>query len=208
MEMEGFTLRDMIINGWPVLSVLAVMSIVSCTIILDRYFAFARAKTDADGFVATVVKLIAEEGNVRAIEHCRDFRNKPVADVVIKIIEQSGDRDAKERAAQNALQRRIRDLEWSLPALGTIAGTAPFVGLLGTVIGIIRAFKDIAASSGGGPEVVSAGIAEALITTAFGLFVAIPAVVGYNHFIHRLKNIAEEIDLAVYLVIEETSFKG
>jgi len=208
MGMEGFTLRDMIINGWPVLSVLVVMSILSCTIILDRYFAFAKAKTDADAFVATVMTLINEEGISRAVEHCQRFRVKPVAQVVARILQQAGDRDAKERAAQHALQCRIRDLEWSLPVLGTIAATAPFVGLLGTVIGIIKAFQHIAVSQGGGPEVVSAGIAEALITTAFGLFVAIPAVIGYNHFIHRLKNVAEEIDLAVFQVIERVAPKG
>jgi len=206
--MEGFTLRDMIINGWPVLSVLVVMSILSCTIILDRYFAFAKAKTDSDAFVAAVMTIINEEGISRAVEHCQRFRAKPVAQVVARILQQAGDRDARERAAQHALQSRIRDLEWSLPVLGTVAGTAPFVGLLGTVIGIIKAFQHIALSQGGGPEVVSAGIAEALITTAFGLLVAIPAVIGYNLFIHRLKNFAEEIDLAVFQVIEKVSPKG
>ena len=206
--MEGFTLRDMIINGWPVLSVLVIMSILSCTIILDRYFSFLKAKIDADAFVASIMTVINEQGLSAAIEQCQRFRAKPVAHVVSRILQQAGDRDAKERAAQHALQSRIRDLEWSLPVLGTIASTAPFVGLLGTVLGIIKAFQHIAASQGGGPEVVSAGIAEALITTAFGLFVAIPAVIGYNHFIHRLKNVAEEIDLAVYQVIEKVSSRG
>ena len=206
--MEGFTLRDMIINGWPVLSVLVVMSILSCTIILDRYFAFAKAKTDADAFVAGVMGIINEQGISEAVAQCQRFRAKPVAYVVSRILQQAGDRDAKDRAAQHALQSKIRDLEWSLPVLGTIASTAPFVGLLGTVLGIIKAFQHIAMSQGGGPEVVSAGIAEALITTAFGLFVAIPAVIGYNHFIHRLKNFSEEVDLAVFEVIERVSPKG
>jgi biopolymer transport protein ExbB/biopolymer transport protein TolQ len=206
--MEGFTLRDMIINGWPVLSVLVVMSILSCTIILDRYFAFLKAKTDADAFVASIMTILNEQGVSEAVAQCQRYRIKPVAQVVARILQQAGDRDAKERAAQHALQIRIRELEWSLPVLGTIASTAPFVGLLGTVIGIIKAFQHIAINQGGGPEVVSAGIAEALITTAFGLFVAIPAVIGYNHFIHRLKNVAEEIDLAVFQVVEKLSPKG
>lgn len=206
--MEGFTLRDMIINGWPVLSVLVVMSILSCTIILDRYFAFAKAKLDADAFVASILTIINEQGLSEAVAQCQRYCVKPVAQVVSRILQQSGDRDAKERAGQHALQSRIRDLEWSLPVLGSIASTAPFVGLFGTVLGIIKAFQHIAVNQGGGPEVVSAGIAEALITTAFGLFVAIPAVIGYNHFIHRLKNVSEEIDLAVYAVIEKVSSKG
>ena len=99
----------------------------------------------------------------------------------------------------------MRLLEKYVPILGTIAGTAPFVGLLGTVIGIIKAFHDISVNVGGGPEVVSAGIAEALITTAFGLVVAIPAVMAFNYFIHKVQKVAEEIDLAAYELIERLS---
>ena len=198
----------MIINGWPVLSVLAVMSILSCTIILDRYFAFLKAKMDADAFVTSIMAVLSDQGVAQAVVQCQRYRGKPVAQVVARILQQPGDRDARERAAQHALQSRIRELEWSLPVLGSIASTAPFVGLFGTVIGIIKAFQLIALNQGGGPEVVSSGVAEALITTAFGLLVAIPAVIGYNHFIHRLKNVAEEIELAVFQVIEKVSTRG
>ena len=76
------------------------------------------------------------------------------------------------------------------------------MGLFGTVAGIIRAFSDIASNSTGGAAVVSAGIAEALVTTAAGLVVAIPAIVGYNYLITQIRRLAEEIELNAHLVIE------
>jgi biopolymer transport protein ExbB/TolQ len=118
------------------------------------------------------------------------------------IITAGGDRETKERAAQHALQAEINRLEAYVPVLGTVGSTAPFVGLLGTVLGIIKSFQDIAIHSGAGPEVVSAGIAEALIATAFGLIVAIPAVMFYNYFVHKIQRLAQEIDLATFELIE------
>jgi biopolymer transport protein ExbB/TolQ len=101
------------------------------------------------------------------------------------------------------LRAQLRELETFIPILGTIGSIAPFVGLLGTVVGIIKAFKAISTSAGAaGPEVVSGGISEALLTTAAGLAVAIPAVLAYNFYITRLRRLAEEIDLAAFEAIE------
>jgi biopolymer transport protein ExbB len=199
--MGGFTLRDMIINGWPVLSFLTVFSIISATIICDRFVALRLARMNARLFVANVIRILEEEGGSRALAYCDQFR-KPIAAVVSEILLQPGGREARERALRHGLQAQVRLFEKYVPILGTIAGTAPFVGLLGTVIGIIKAFHDISVNVGGGPEVVSAGIAEALITTAFGLVVAIPAVMFFNYFIHKIQKLAEEIDLAAYDLIE------
>ncbi len=202
--MGGFTLRDMIINGWPVLSVLTVFSIISVTIMCDRIVTLRNAALNARLFMANLIKVLEEQGATRALSYCDQFR-KPVAAVAAEILLATGGRDARERALQHGLQGQVRLLEKYVPILGTIAGTAPFVGLLGTVIGIIKAFHDISVNVGGGPEVVSAGIAEALITTAFGLVVAIPAVMAFNYFIHKVQKVAEEIDLAAYELIERLS---
>jgi biopolymer transport protein ExbB/TolQ len=199
--MGGFTLRDMIINGWPVLSILMACSIVSVTIICDRFMALKAAKLNARLFVANVIKILEEQGASRALSYCDQFR-KPISAVAAEILLQPGGREAKERALRHGLQAQIHNLESWVPVLGTIAGTAPFIGLFGTVIGIIKAFHDISVNVGGGPEVVSAGIAEALITTAFGLLVAIPAVMLFNYFIHKIQKLADEIDLAAYELIE------
>jgi biopolymer transport protein ExbB/biopolymer transport protein TolQ len=100
----------------------------------------------------------------------------------------------------------MAEMKENLGVLATIGATAPFVGLLGTVIGIIHAFQKMA-TSGGGIASVSAGIAEALITTAFGLFVAIPAVWAYNYFQNRIDRFTVEMsnsgsEMAIYFLKE------
>jgi biopolymer transport protein ExbB len=92
-----------------------------------------------------------------------------------------------------ALEEKMK-MERFLSILGTMGNIAPFIGLFGTVVGIIRAFGDLAVSGSGGPSVVAAGIAEALITTAAGLVVAIPAVIFYNYFLRRVGNIMVEVE--------------
>ena len=87
-------------------------------------------------------------------------------------------------------------LEKNLNFLATVGSNAPFVGLLGTVLGIMKAFSDLAQSSGGGNDAVMAGIAHALVATAVGLFVAIPAVIGYNYFQKLVRQSLQSIDVA------------
>jgi biopolymer transport protein ExbB/TolQ len=99
-------------------------------------------------------------------------------------------------ASKEALQEDLDLVDSRLAVLGTIANAAPFIGLLGTVIGIIRAFQSISASMGGGITAVAGGIAEALVSTAFGLGVAIPASVLYNYFSHRSQRLAKDLGIA------------
>jgi len=202
--MGGFTFREMLLNSWPIISILAVMSIVSLTVILDRFTALRKARLDAALLAANIRKIIQAHGVAAAFDYCQRF-SKPAARVMASILTAGGDRDTKERAGQNALQAEIHRLEAYVPVLGTIGSTAPFVGLLGTVLGIIKSFQDIAMHAGAGPEVVSAGIAEALIATAFGLMVAIPAVIFYNYCAHKVQRLSQEIDLAMFDVIEQLS---
>ena len=81
-----------------------------------------------------------------------------------------------------------------VPFLATTGNTAPFIGLFGTVVGIIRAFHSLSVSGSAGPSVISAGIAEALVTTAAGLVVAVPAVVFYNYYLRRVETVMNEIE--------------
>lgn len=202
--MSGFLFREMIANGWPVLSILLIMSVISLTVILDRVTTLRRARMNARSFVAALIQVIREQGTERAVEFCRRVP-KPAAVVAARILLQAGDREARDRAKVHALQTQISRLESYVSVLGTIGSTAPFVGLFGTVMGIIKAFQDIAMNAGAGPEVVSAGIAEALITTAFGLLVAIPAVMFYNYCIRQVETLTQDIDLAMYDLIETLS---
>lgn len=199
--MNNVTIGDMLLRGWPVLSILLIMSILSIAIIVDRVRVIQAARLNARAFVAKLIGILREQGPERALEFCRRY-NQPVSAVSAEILMQAGSRAARERALQHAMQAEIKRLEESTPVLATVASTAPFVGLFGTVVGIIKAFASIASSNGGGPEVVSAGIAEALITTACGLLVAIPALIAYNWCVHQVQTLATEAELAVYDLVE------
>lgn len=199
--MNNVSILDMIMQGWPVLSILLLMSIFSITIIVDRVRLIRRNQVNARSFMARLLRILAEQGKPQAIEFCRKYEF-PVAAVSAEVLMQAGSREAKERAMEHAMQAQVRKMESMVPVLGTVAGTAPFVGLFGTVVGIIKAFASIAANSGGGPEVVSAGIAEALITTACGLVVAIPALIGYNYCIHMAEVLMTDVELSVYDLVE------
>ena len=97
---------------------------------------------------------------------------------------------------RDSMSETLIQLKWGLGFLATIGSTAPFIGLFGTVVGIINAFRSIAATGSGGMSVVSGGIAEALVSTALGIFVAIPAVVAFNHFTGKVENSHGEMNRA------------
>ena len=201
MTNEAFNVKEVFARGWPVLSVLGVMSVIALAVFLDRLIVFSRAKVDTEAFVNAVLKLLEEQGRDEAMKHCASARS-PIGAVCAEALRNAGDRDAMEKAVRNATQSELNKLETMVPLLATVASTAPFVGLLGTVVGIIRAFHDIAVKMGGGPEVVAAGISEALVATAVGLFVAIPSTMVYNYFVHRIQRIARETDVAVFRLVE------
>lgn len=167
MQTTAFEFKAMIMQGWPILSVLLVCSIVSLAVIWDRWKAFAKAARNMTHVLSQIASRISHASNLQE----------------------------KERIAANEIARWTAPLEEKLSILGTIASTTPFIGLLGTVVGIIRAFRAVSASMGGGPSVVANGIAEALIATAFGLLVAIPAVMGFNYFNSRLQRMEQKLQI-------------
>ena len=105
-----------------------------------------------------------------------------------------GNREAVSRALQIGVSEQLASLEQNLDKLATIASVSPFIGLLGTVIGIIRAFQNLGSAGSTSLKAVGPGIADALIATAVGLFAAIPAAIFYNHFGHVLKEMGDRMD--------------
>jgi len=198
--MHDFSLFAMFRQGWPVLCILLVMSIFSVAIFIDRWRAFLQIRCDALFFVRHVIRIADERDREAARVYCAKYR-LPVAKATLAVLEARGTRDARDAAMTHAIEAEVHRLETGVAAIGTIASLAPFVGLFGTVVGIIKAFGSIAANSGGGAEVVSAGIAEALVTTACGLLVAIPAVAFYNFCAHKIRSLARETELAVYELV-------
>jgi biopolymer transport protein ExbB len=198
--MNDFSLASMLKQGWPILSVLLVMSIFSMATFIDRLRALRRARCSAIPFVRYVIRVVEERGLDPAVGYCQKHP-LPVSRAVLAVLEQNGGQEARRQALEHAIEVEVLELQSGVTLLGTIASIAPFVGLLGTVVGIIKCFASISMNTDGGTEVVSKGIAEALVTTACGLLVAIPSVAAYNYCVHRIRSLAKETDLAVYELV-------
>ncbi len=174
------------------LSVLAVA--VACERLAALWSFMSRARTLAD----TVRRCLFRGALAEARAACERSKS-PLADVFLVGFERHGrsSRDALEAAVDRERQRITLDTKVRLWILGTIGATAPFIGLYGTVVGIMNAFRSISERGGGGITVVSQGISEALITTAAGIAVAVEAVILYNFFNQRLARFAVEVKLLV-----------
>ncbi len=190
------------INFWetvsssPTFIVLFGCSLVAITFIFERWLYFRRTALKTSIFIPALQSSLRDGGTKAGLDLCHRYQ-APLA-VVVGVGLQNftpGGKGVPQLMEAAALEEKIK-LERFLSILGTMGNIAPFIGLFGTVIGIIRAFGDLAVSGSGGPSVVAAGIAEALITTAAGLVVAIPAVVAYNYFLRRVGTIMEEIEAA------------
>ena len=193
-----------------VVVVLAVMSVWSLSVMAERLFSFARSRKQSRQFASDLRELLPARkldaasglaltlkfGHVSRVlgsgigEYVRGqqhIANRRAGEAEFDII------DAVNRALERTSLRVTADLKKGLGALATIGSTAPFVGLLGTVLGIVNAFQSMASSGSGGLASVSAGISEALITTAFGLLVAIPAVMMFNYLTNQVEDMTVDI---------------
>jgi biopolymer transport protein TolQ len=184
-----------------VLLVLLLSSLYSWTIILRKWISFRKATNASRRFVRTFRKASRLQ-EIAAITG--DYKDSPLAQVFEDVYEtykrQTGGAGAPrnltplERSAQTAASEAVTSLERRLSWLATIAAVSPFVGLFGTVMGIVEAFQGLGTAGAATLRAVAPGIAEALITTAAGLFVAVPAVVAYNQFAARVRVFASAID--------------
>ncbi len=189
--------------------VLFFMSMWSVGVAVERIFTFTQAKNQSKLYAPQVAKHL-KEGRLKdaiAISSSKNYRYSHLAKVVLaglqeyQFQQESGGglsredvMDTVRRSIQRASALTSNDLKKGIAALATIGSTAPFVGLLGTVVGVISAFQGIASSGSGGIGAVSAGISEALVETALGLVVAIPAVWFYNYLTGRLEYFNVEMD--------------
>ena len=189
--------------------VLVIMSMISFGVAIERIYTFAQARKQSKLYAPQVAKHL-KDGRLKdaiAISSSKTYRYSHLAKVVLaglqeyQFQQESGANLSREdlvdtvrRAIQRASALTANDLKKGVAALATIGATAPFVGLLGTVVGIITAFQGIAATGSGGLGAVSAGISEALVETALGLVVAIPAVWFYNYLTGRIEYFNVEMD--------------
>jgi len=189
--------------------VLFFMSFWSVGVAVERIFTFIQARKQSKLYAPQVAKLL-KDGRLKdavQLSQSKNFRYSHLAKVVLSGLQEyqfqqeTGTNLSREdlvdtvrRAIQRATALTATDLKKGVSSLATIGSTAPFVGLLGTVVGVISAFQGIAATGSGGIGAVSAGIAEALVETALGLVVAIPAVWFYNYLTGRIEYFNVEMD--------------
>jgi biopolymer transport protein ExbB/biopolymer transport protein TolQ len=189
-----FTLGDLWahMSTFPKLIVIAMalMSVSSLLVVAERFIVYMRSTRESKVFAEQMGAVLASGDLKKAIDAKPDKEGH-----LGRVIEaglgalKSGDPNNKDltvesvaRALERQASREVASFKRGLGVLATVGSTAPFVGLLGTVMGIVNAFQSMAATGSGGLGTVSAGIAEALVTTAFGLLAAIPAVMFYNYF--------------------------
>lgn len=184
---------QMMAKGGITVIVLLLISLCSWWIIIERAIRFSKLNIDEREFMDKIKKLIDKKDFEGAITLCQSTAG-PVAAVVLQGIKnRNEDREKIEAAMQRELNTEAGRMQQYLGFLGSVGNVSPFIGLFGTVLGIIKAFHDLAAAgaagAGGGLAVVGNGIAEALVATAVGLFVAVPAVISYNFFVRAIDNI-------------------
>ena len=196
---------DLVSNGSPltdvILVILLIASVYSWTVIFSKLSSFGSVRRSDTRFLRAFRKATGLEAVMVASEQ---FRPSPLVSVfehgyeeVSRQVKSRGslaNHDAISRSLQLGTNEQLARLEQNLSWLATIASVSPFIGLLGTVLGIIRAFEGLGSAGSTSLTAVGPGIAEALIATAAGLFAAIPAAVFYNHFGHVLKDMGARMD--------------
>ncbi|MCS7024164.1 MAG: MotA/TolQ/ExbB proton channel family protein [Bryobacteraceae bacterium] len=187
--------------GWlakAVVIILFIMSAWSIGVMIDRLLAYKAARDQSRQFAPAVAGALREGKLDEAIKIADRYKKSHLAKVVVAGLQEfrahqmssdiPGDEiEASRRALERAEAIVHAELKRGVSSLATIGSTGPFVGLFGTVVGIINAFKGISTEKSTGLGAVAGGISEALVTTAFGLFVAIPAVMMFNYFTNRVE---------------------
>jgi biopolymer transport protein ExbB/biopolymer transport protein TolQ len=194
--------------GWPARSVVILlffMSAWSIGVMIDRWIAYSSARKQSRLFAPAVAGALKDGKIDEAISIAEQNKRSHLAKVVTAGLQEfqahqvsaeiPGETiEASKRALERAAAIVHAELKRGVSSLATIGSTAPFVGLFGTVLGIIHAFQGISAQKSTGLAAVAGGIAEALVTTAIGLFVAIPAVWVYNYFTSKIEGFDVEMD--------------
>jgi biopolymer transport protein ExbB/TolQ len=196
---------QMSIFAKAVLVGLIVMFVVALAIMIERLRAYSKAKRQSINYIMLLRTYLQERKMQEAVAAAQNHPDSPVAKVVgaglreylegLEALREEGPDDvgdfdlvdAVNRQMERAKERETANLKRGLTWLATVGSTSPFVGLLGTVVGIINSFQGLAGDGGGGLSSVAGGISEALVATAVGLLVAIPAVMAYNYFNSRVE---------------------
>lgn len=184
-----------------VLWLLIGLSIASVGIMIERFLYYRSLNLDFEALADGLRRRLAKSDFEGARKLARETNGVEAEVALAGLTEVERGVDAVGAAMMGAKSRTKLKLERNLAFLGTLGANAPFIGLFGTVLGIIKAFKDLSVNQAGGIAVVMTGISEALVATAVGLLVAIPAVVGFNFFNRRVRAVSSQIDVVAQVIL-------
>jgi biopolymer transport protein ExbB len=189
-----------------VLWVLVGLSILSVGVMVERALFFSsKGKLDFETLGKELLRFL-RVGDVAGARRALDGTRSPESQVAAAGLDQIGrGTDAVSEAMASTKSRLRMEMERNLGVLGTLGNNAPFIGLFGTVLGIIKAFADLSHNQGGGAAAVMSGISAALVATAVGLMVAIPAVIAFNHFQNRVRRAIGRVDSIAHLILSATA---
>ena len=188
-----------------IIVILAIMSVLSIGVAIGKWWRIRRSTRETAKFAPEFGRFLQEEqidaaialADKQKVSHVARVLGEALAEIKPLLRDRAavtaGDINSAERAVERQMMILLAELKKGLAILATVGATSPFVGLLGTTMGIVNAFTGMAVTGSGGLAAISAGIAEALITTAFGLLVAIPAVWFYNYFQTKIEAITVEM---------------
>ena len=179
---------------------LLISSVMALTIIVERFIYFTRIKSLDDSLSQKIMSLVKENEIKTAIALCETSKS-PLSNIIVAGLKNSkNSKDISRELMQSQANKELPKLERFIAALSTISTVAPLLGLLGTILGMIQSFAVISTVGSGRPTALASGIANALLTTAAGLIIAIPSVVFYNYFVNTvnkrilfMENLSNEI---------------
>ncbi len=187
---QGLNFFEIIHQGAIATYPLIVLSIVSVAVILERFWSLRNAGAVTQMIATSILDSVKQGRRDLALALCKQNSESAAARVFLAMLEQNDSLDKLSASMNEAMFEESQKMKKNLWILGTVASSSPFIGLLGTVIGIIKAFENMAVVGTGGFTVVAAGISEALVATALGLGIAIIALIFYNYFQVRVGNLS------------------
>lgn len=192
-----------------VMYLLILCSIINLAIIIDRLFYFLKYRGDFPDFIQKLTDRLNSKEPLEKISAWCSGQNMLEASVAAVGLERGfgSEKAAEESMMATMIAARTR-FERGIIILGTLGNNTPFIGLFGTIIGIMQAFHALATATNSGPELVMASIAEALVATAIGILVAVPAVIAYNFFNRAIKKKMANSDTTARIILSHIDSKG
>lgn len=183
---EGVQMLDLFRES-PIMSVLLICSIIAFTFAIERWWFFRRNRINVPKFMERVKEFLRRNEMDHLFGYCERKRGPVPRMIHTALTNLSLPKEEMERLLDTTREKEEVKFEKNLSILGTLSNIAPLLGLFGTVLGIIRAFRDIAVTGSGGSAVVAMGVAEALLTTAAGIIIAVVSTIFYNYFMRRIR---------------------